>query len=65
MQISKREIGPVVIFDIQGEMDVYNAGELKARLIDATEAGSRQIILNLSGASYIDSTGIGVLLLGL
>ena len=62
MQISKREIGPVVIFDIQGEMDVYNAGELKAMLMDALDSGKVKIILNMQRVSYIDSTGIGVLL---
>ncbi len=62
MEFSKRESGSITIFDISGEIDVYNAGSLKNTLLQEIEAGKNRIVLNMKRVSYIDSTGIGVLL---
>ena len=52
---SARLIAPV------GEVDVSNAGEMRAALEAALAEGAPAIEVDLGAVSYIDSTGIGVL----
>lgn len=47
---------------INGEIDIYTAGSFKESVENAIDDGNKQIILDLSELSYIDSTGIGVLI---
>ncbi|MCX7883250.1 MAG: STAS domain-containing protein [Brevinematales bacterium] len=62
MEINRRETGDVVIFDIKGEIDLYNAPEIKEKIKDEINKGKVNIIINLDKVSYIDSSGIGVLI---
>lgn len=62
MDIQVREVGSVVILDINGEIDLYNAPEIKENIKSQMEQGKNQIIINLDKVSYIDSSGIGVLI---
>ncbi|URA09502.1 STAS domain-containing protein [Thermospira aquatica] len=62
MEINRRETGDVVIFDIKGEIDLYNAPEIKDKIKDEINKGKVNIIINLDKVSYIDSSGIGVLI---
>ena len=65
MEISQREADRVVILDIQGEIDLYNAPEIKDTMQKLIEAKKYNIIINLEQVSYIDSSGIGALISGL
>lgn len=47
---------------LSGEMDLYSANHLKERVVELWEAGTTRIIIDLSELSYVDSSGIGVLL---
>jgi anti-sigma B factor antagonist len=49
------------LVSVTGEVDVSNADELRCALNEATHAGTEAIEVDLSSVSYIDSTGIGVL----
>lgn len=62
MEIKVRDSDGVVILDIQGEIDLYNAPEIKKSIKDQTDANKKNIIINLEKVSYIDSSGIGVLI---
>lgn len=62
MEINRRESGDIVIFDINGEIDLYNAPEIKEKIKDEMNKGKVNIIINLDKVSYIDSSGIGVLI---
>jgi anti-sigma B factor antagonist len=46
---------------LRGEVDVYTAPKLKATLIEAIESGCANIVIDLEGVSFIDSSGLGVL----
>jgi anti-sigma B factor antagonist len=46
---------------IEGELDLARAPSLKWALIDALEAGRNQLIVDLSPTTFMDSTGLGVL----
>ena len=47
---------------LSGEIDLYNASELKSLMLGRIEGGDRNFIVHLAQVAYIDSTGIGALL---
>jgi anti-sigma B factor antagonist len=46
---------------LTGEVDVYTAPRLKEALVEAIESGCTNIVVDLEGVSFIDSSGLGVL----
>jgi len=62
MEINQREKDNVVVLDIQGEIDLYNAPEIKDIIQKMIEAQKYNVIINLEKVSYIDSSGIGALI---
>jgi anti-sigma B factor antagonist len=62
MEINRREVGDIVVFDINGEIDLYNAPEIKEKIKDELNKNKVNVIINLDRVSYIDSSGIGVLI---
>ena len=53
------------VIGVSGEIDVYTAPKLRERLIGLVEAGSYQLIVDMEGVEFLDSTGLGVLVGGL
>jgi anti-sigma B factor antagonist len=49
-------------FDLVGEIDISNAHQLKQQLEAAYSAHATNIYLDLEHLSYIDSTGLGVII---
>ena len=47
--------------ETSGELDLYSAPELKQRLGLAIEEGNRRIVVDLTQATFVDSTTLGVL----
>jgi anti-sigma B factor antagonist len=45
-----------------GEVDMRSAPELGRRLLSLAEEGKTRVVVDLSGVTFIDSSGIGVLL---
>ena len=62
MDITKRTSGDVVMLDIAGEIDLYNAPEIKDIISKLIEEQKYNVIINLEKVSYIDSSGIGALI---
>lgn len=48
--------------EVQGEIDVYTSPRVKETINELIEKGHYQLIINLEGVRYIDSTGLGVLI---
>jgi anti-sigma B factor antagonist len=46
---------------VRGEIDLHEAGELRAVLADACHGTERSVLVDLSGVGFIGSTGLGVL----
>lgn len=63
IQSDRRDSSCVV--SLQGEVDVYTAPRLKETLIEHIDAGCANIIVDLEGVGFIDSSGLGVLVSGL
>ncbi|MDR2163435.1 MAG: STAS domain-containing protein, partial [Clostridiales Family XIII bacterium] len=49
-------------FDLHGEIDISNAHQLKQQLEAAYAATPADIYLDIEHLSYIDSTGLGVII---
>ncbi len=52
------------VIELGGEIDLYTAPEFKERMVELIDAGKTQIVVDLSGATFIDSTTLGVLVGG-
>jgi len=62
MKIEFRRYREVYIVDVEGDMDLYNAHELKEVVNKLIEKGIDKIIINLEKVDYIDSSGVGALI---
>jgi anti-sigma B factor antagonist len=62
MDITKRTKGEITVLDISGEIDLYNAPEIKDIINKLIEEQKYNVIINLEKVSYIDSSGIGALI---
>ncbi len=56
-----RRSGPVVIAEIEGEIDMSNAGDLRSALIAQVAKDAVGLIVDLSRVTYLDSAAIHVL----
>ena len=52
------------VIELGGEVDLYTAPEFKERLVQVIEDGKKQLVVDLSKATFIDSTTLGVLVGG-
>ena len=52
------------VIELGGEVDLYTAPEFKERMVQLIESGKKQIVVDLSKATFIDSTTLGVLVGG-
>jgi anti-sigma B factor antagonist len=57
--------GDTRVISVSGEIHVTTAPEFSQRLNDAIAAGTRGVVIDMSGVEFIDSTGLSVLLNGL
>jgi anti-sigma B factor antagonist len=52
------------VIELGGEIDLYTAPEFKERMVELIEDGKKRIVVDLSSATFIDSTTLGVLVGG-
>ncbi len=63
--IGRREREGVVILDLEGRLTAgEESGRLREALRELGAAGQHSVILNLRKVDYIDSTGLGTLVIG-
>ena len=55
----------VAVVQVAGELDVHSAGPLREELVLLLEAGLHDLLVDLTRVTFIDSTGLGVLVAGL
>jgi anti-sigma B factor antagonist len=62
MTIQERVVGSVMVLDCNGKL-VLGDGDalLKDKIHSLVFQGRKQIVLNLGGVSYVDSSGLGAL----
>ena len=53
------------VIQLEGEVDVYTAPQLKQQMISILEGGARELVVDLAKVDYLDSTALGVLIGGI
>jgi anti-sigma B factor antagonist len=51
----------ILVMAVQGELDLYSAPELRARLLAAIDDGADSVVLDLRETTFMDSTALGVI----
>jgi len=52
------------VISLAGEVDLYTAPEFKQQLLDVIGKGGKQIVVDFTNTTFIDSTTLGVLVGG-
>ncbi|OQX10892.1 MAG: hypothetical protein BWK76_19950 [Desulfobulbaceae bacterium A2] len=65
MNIVKQHHGSIVELRLNGRLDATTAPRLRQEVQDRLEAGQRQLVIELAGVDFIDSTGLGGLVTAL
>jgi anti-sigma B factor antagonist len=52
------------VISLAGEVDLYTAPEFKQQLLEVIGQGGKQVIVDFSNTTFIDSTTLGVLVGG-
>ena len=61
LSLELRNEGAVTIVEATGDLDVASAPELRAALGQQVDSGKTQLVVDLSGVPFVDSTGLGTL----
>ena len=61
MEIQIREEGKVQILACQGRMDAQVSDLLKERILELLDKGATDLVLDLEGLEFLDSSGLGAL----
>jgi anti-anti-sigma factor len=59
---SVEQRGRATVVVLAGELDLYNATEVRTVLGEAIDSGVDRIVVDLSAVEFVDSTALGVLI---
>jgi anti-sigma B factor antagonist len=62
--IQTEQVDGAYVIALAGEVDLYTAPEFKQQLLDVIAKGSKQVIVDFTDTTFIDSTTLGVLVGG-
>ena len=63
MEVTRREVGDVVILDLDGKLTIGKGDVvLRGAFVDELDVGSRRLVVNLDNVNVIDSSGLGELI---
>lgn len=51
-----------VVVRLGGELDLYNADDVRTALTSAIEGGAARIVIDMADVDFVDSTALGVLI---
>jgi anti-sigma B factor antagonist len=54
-----RQVGQVSVVEVIGKLTSFEGAALRSSIARLLKEGRKQILLNLSGLTYLDSSGIG------
>lgn len=63
--LSARIEGDNTVVVVSGELDVFTAPKLDELLAESMESGAVNLIVDLTGVTFLDSTGLGSMVKGL
>ena len=56
------EVGAACVVRLGGELDLYNAAQVRSALADACAQAPERLVVDLAEVEFIDSTALGVLI---
>jgi anti-sigma B factor antagonist len=59
--VTIRQAGPISLLDVSGRLTSFEIGALRESVSRLVKQSRKNIVLNLSGLQYLDSSGIGEL----
>jgi anti-sigma B factor antagonist len=62
LEVDPRSVGGAVVLAVRGEVDVANKRVMYAALEDALADAERAVVVDLSDVSFMDSTGLALML---
>ena len=65
LSVTTREEAGRTVVEVGGEIDVYSAPTLRDRLNGLVADGHHDLVVDMEGVEFLDSTGLGVLVGGL
>ena len=60
--VGVKVVGDAYVVKLGGELDLYNAGDVREALAQAAADGPQRVVVDLSEVEFIDSTALGVLI---
>jgi anti-sigma B factor antagonist len=61
---TERLDGDAYVISLSGEVDLYTAPEFKQQLLDVIGQGGKEVVVDFTDTTFIDSTTLGVLVGG-
>jgi anti-sigma B factor antagonist len=65
LTLATQEVEGATIVAVGGEIDVYTAPRLRDKITELVADGVYNLIIDMEGVEFLDSTGLGVLVGGL
>jgi len=62
IDVSSRQAGTAQLIDVNGEIDLYTSSVVQDCIQTLIDQGHTRLIVDLDGVSYLDSTGLGLLM---
>ncbi|MFI6050738.1 STAS domain-containing protein [Streptomyces violascens] len=62
LRVDEAEQGTWTVLRVSGELDLVTAPRLRRQVHEAVAEGRRDLVLDLSGVQFCDSSGVGVLI---
>ncbi|NPV59054.1 MAG: STAS domain-containing protein [Actinobacteria bacterium] len=60
-----KDLDGVSVITLEGEIDLSTSAEFKEAVYETIESGKKDIIIDLNGLEFMDSTGLGVVVAAL
>jgi anti-sigma B factor antagonist len=58
----ERHSGGAVVVHLEGELDLYNAPEVRTALLELASEQPERLVVDLAEVAFVDSTALGVLI---
>jgi anti-sigma B factor antagonist len=62
IKMSRDEVGECLVLTVEGSVDIASSPELRGELRVAVEAQRSRIVVDMTGVSFVDSSGLATLI---